>query len=739
MAVQGKLSTATVNPRPFSCPEIPCWQSVCQRLTLPCVCKACAGQAVCDRTLLPSADGGLSQTQGPLGIYAATWPLAQKPSIPYLWNMASLVSAYSRRLAALGASVLLVSTALAQSYPIRIQKAESAPHYGQKVEHPEVIIERNLQTPLWHVFDPMKAPDAFLEPQGESAEMPLPEGINEALRQKIDARREASIRGRGLYNQDPTPKSDIAPEQLEGFETGGGGGTPNDNHVAVGKDGTFVSVMNTVIRVWSPDGGLKKAWSLINYSKVNPNIDDIPTLTRVYDPRVIYDPEADRWMIIYMHGTTDISSFIVVGYSSSSDPTQPWNVYKIDGSPTADTAWSDYPIVSQTSKDLFFTVNLLLNGTSWEEGFREAVIWQMNKADGYAGKTLNQNLFRGIKYEGVSIWSICAIQNGPEPSGTDNYFMSVRPYSERNDTVFLHRITNSWESGQAEYELQVLRSDLEYGFPPSALQPQSGFKLRTNDARVLSGVRTGKQIHYGQNCMNFQSQQAHLLHGVIYGLDESPFIQARLITHDSLEFGYPAFAAAGDSDEDPSVALSVVYSSAWHYPGAGFLYCNRTGEYSDFTVLRQGESIINYTYIAPDEQRWGDYEGLQMQFGNRREFYSVGSYGKNNQMLAYVARVKLHDAQLDQAIAEIRVFPVPSQDRSVQIEIKADKPGSYQAWLVNALGQSWKSESLALMELDLPAGIHRYRLNTENLSSGVYTLQIEGPDGFKHSQKIVLE
>ena len=229
--------------------------------------------------------------------------------------MASLISVLHRRLAALGVTALLFSTAFSQTYKLGTQKADREPIAAAKVAQPEVEILRDIQTPLWHVFDPRLAPDIFWEPQGQEGEMPLPEGINEELRKKIDARREASLRGRELYNQDPTPAADIAPVQLEGFETGGGGGTPNDNHVAVGKDGSFVSVMNTVIRVWAPDGGLKKAWSLINYSKVNPNVDDIPTLTRVYDPRVMYDPVADRWMIVYMHGTTDVSSFIVVGFS----------------------------------------------------------------------------------------------------------------------------------------------------------------------------------------------------------------------------------------------------------------------------------------------------------------------------------------------------------------------------------------------------------------------------------------
>ncbi len=65
----------------------------------------------------------------------------------------------------------------------------------------------------------------------------------------------------------------------------------------------------------------------------------------------------------------------------------------IPGKPINDTVWSDYPIVSQTKEDLFFTVNLLANGSSWEEGFREAVIWQIRKSDGYSGDSLHKNFF----------------------------------------------------------------------------------------------------------------------------------------------------------------------------------------------------------------------------------------------------------------------------------------------------------------------------------------------------------
>jgi hypothetical protein len=357
-----------------------------------------------------------------------------------------------------------------------------------------VDILRNHKTPLSHVFDPASAPNSWLLPIDEAGEMPMPSGIKDELRKKIDAKRTAllqskNIEQRGILNDKPTSTSTITTDLIKGTDIPPGAGTPNDNHIAVGNDGKIVSVMNTVIRVHNDTGKVIKAFTLENFA-LNPNIkkDPIPTLNRTYDPRVLYDPYTDRYIVVYMHGTTDKTSFIVVGFSTTNDPAKPWNVYKIPGTPIQDSVWSDYPIVSQTKEDMFFTVNLLHNGSSWEEGFVEAVIWQLNKDDGYRGDTLNKNFFNNIKYDGVSIWSICALQNGPMPNGTDNYFVSVRPYAEENDTVFVHRITNTLRSGKASYELGVFKSPIKYGFPASAILPDTAFRLRTNDARALRGL-----------------------------------------------------------------------------------------------------------------------------------------------------------------------------------------------------------------------------------------------------------
>ena len=624
---------------------------------------------------------------------------------------------------------------------------------------------RDIKTPLSHVFDPATAPSVWMMPVDEASEMPLPTGIDENLRREIDAARSARrhpINPRGIYHDQPTAPNSIITQPQRGVEVPPGGGTPNDNHIAVGNDGKIVSVMNTVIRVHNDTGKIIKAFTL-DYFANNPNIkkDPIPTMNRTYDPRVMYDPFKDRYIVVFMHGTTDKNSFIIVGFSTTNDPAKPWNVYKVPGTPIQDTVWSDYPIVSQNREDMFFTVNLLHNGSSWEEGFVEAVIWQLNKEDGFNGDTLHKNFFHNIKYNGVSIWSICAIQNGPKPDGIDNYFMSVRPYTKENDTLFVHRITNTLRSGQANYELGVLKSPLKYGFPSSALQPDTAFLLRTNDARVLSGVRIGTQLHYFQNCMNFKTMQAHIMHGSIYNLTTlrdaatpqgiaywnkgGAVTKAHLFSNDSLDFGYPAVAAAGEESnnellgQDPSMIVTSVFSGAKHFPGTGVFFINRYGEYSNYQILKKGQSIINYTFIKPKEQRWGDYEGIQAKYNEKGVFYLVGSWGKGNNMNAYVARVKIKDTVADNPISTVRVFPIPTTE-NLNIEFQVNTQSTIIGELFNTSGQRMgiesgiasnqnASDNQNRFTLHVEPGTHRYALHTHGLAKGVYIIRLQKTEG----------
>jgi hypothetical protein len=143
-----------------------------------------------------------------------------------------------------------------------------------------VDILRNHKTPLSHVFDPASAPNSWLLPIDEAGEMPMPSGIKDELRKKIDAKRTAllqskNIEQRGILNDKPTSASTITTDVIKGTDIPPGAGTPNDNHIAVGNDGKIVSVMNTVIRVHNDTGKVIKAFTLENFA-LNPNIKKRP-------------------------------------------------------------------------------------------------------------------------------------------------------------------------------------------------------------------------------------------------------------------------------------------------------------------------------------------------------------------------------------------------------------------------------------------------------------------------------
>lgn len=578
-------------------------------------------------------------------------------------------------------------------------------------------VARNLQAPRAHVFEPLKHEEPRLEQLQQ--EMPKPGGLMPGLTAYQNARREAMGRSRSNNKAEPTPQEQLLPNMERGFEGLSGSGTPNDNHVAVNNEGVVMSVLNTNIRVFNDTGKLLKTWGLASFAR-NPNLNPegtLPMLDRPFDPRVLFDQEANRWIVVFMNGTLHSNSATIVGFSTSSDPLQPWNVYRLSGNPLNDTTWSDYPIVALGSGDLFITLNQLKNNKGWQDGFVQSIIWQVNKSDGFEGRSLQKNLWHSLKFQGKSIWSICPAQGGLKLY-PDMYFLSVRPADTLNDSLFIHKISGTQASGNAAYSLKVIRADKTYGYPPSALQPQ-GYKLACNDARVLHAVQTGKVIHYAQNSIHPQSLQPCIYHGALYDLDGTPEAKAQYITTDSLDFAYPAIAAAGTAEDDPSVLITFQHSAAQTFPGTSVVYCNRYREYSNILRIKQGRSIINYSFLPKDQQRWGDYEGIQKKYNEPNTWYLVGSYG-NGGMNAWISRLSLNDP-LRQTIEikEFRVFPNPADD-AVKIELSINASGVYRAVLVNMKGQ----EQILDTRFVLDAGTHLVKLNTADISSGVYYLRI---------------
>ena len=145
----------------------------------------------------------------------------------------------------------------------------------------------------------------------------------------------------------------------------------------------------------------------------------------ISDPRVIYDPATDRFILVCFSGDVSNESTILLAFSQSNDPTGSWNTYTLTGNPLNDSTWSDYPILAITDKDVFVTFNLVKDSINWMEGFRQSVIWQIDKQSGYTGVALPYHLWSGIQYNGAPLRNICPAKYQTTPMGTNMYFLTL--------------------------------------------------------------------------------------------------------------------------------------------------------------------------------------------------------------------------------------------------------------------------------------------------------------------------
>ena len=115
--------------------------------------------------------------------------------------------------------------------------------------------------------------------------------------------------------------------------------TPTDNTMAIGYDGTNITAVNSNLQFRAEDGSLIRNFSLNSFST------SIANGVGKFDPRVIFDPESNRYAMVWLAGSNSESSTIIVAFSSSDDVREPWNLYSIDGSPQGPGLWSDLSLI----------------------------------------------------------------------------------------------------------------------------------------------------------------------------------------------------------------------------------------------------------------------------------------------------------------------------------------------------------------------------------------------------------
>lgn len=555
-------------------------------------------------------------------------------------------------------------------------------------------------------------------PQLQNVEMPRPGSERERLLKiKEESRRRFPLK---TGNEITGELSEAAPVPIviRGFEANKYiNSVPNDNNLAVSNDGKLVSVSNTTIHAYDVEKD-----SLLFTIPLSLFAQPLGLTGSKYDPKALYDPESDRFIIVFLNGTVPSNSKIILAFSATNDPAQAWNLYYLSGNPLDDNTWSDYPAIALTKDEIFLTVNQIIPGQPWQTGFSQTLVWQIDKKAGFNGELkVNAKLWKDIHYGGSPVRNLCPAGGGSKLYGPGIFFLSNRNFAIQNDTVFLVEITSNLENSSSLLKISPGIADVPYGVPPAARQA-NGHTFDTNDGRVLGGFMENGKIQFVSNCIDTASGLAAVYHGIISDPGESVFIKGKIICDTAMDFGYPNISYAGKQECDDEALISFNHSSPEDYSGFSAVYYSNNKKYSGIVKIKEGENyvdILNGAY-----ERWGDYSGSQRRYNKPGKIWVAGSYGNSQKRNAtWVSEMQSPDStMMSIAISKVRDASMyQHSDGYAVIEATGgNEPYSY----------SWSNGSSNEFSVDLGAGKYAVTVTDAYSCSFSDSIEIVQPEPF---------
>lgn len=599
---------------------------------------------------------------------------------------------------------------------------------GQQIEtNPNPNATRTQLGPITRlgVVD-MRAPAELWDPVLKTVEkFPMP-GIDARKDQVRALKAEANrIHDQMIAEGNPAPSSSkttaLWPPTLgtNFFGNSYGGGDPADNALAVSAGGLMISGNNTRFHTYDENGTQTSSKNFTQFASAGG-----VNVGFTFDPKCLYDPTEDRFVVAFLNGGTASSSRIIVAFSQTNDPAGSWNVYAINGNVNSMGVWTDFVQMGLNSNELFLTGNPFTNGGS-SQG---AAIWQIDKANGYNGTALNP-----VLHYVSSSFSLHPVQGGATLYGPNMFFLESNLGS--SNSIALHQITNSIANGGVLNSPVGFNLDISYTIPPDADQRGTSLPLRTNDTRIQSSYYENSRIEFVFN--SAVNGRAGICHGtgviVPFALNFSSFT-GRLLGMADLDIAYPAIAYGGQMDVSGFNHSYIAFntSGANNYPGCAAVYVDEQG-FSTHTVIKEGVSFIN-----SGDNRWGDYADLCERTGSPGEVWAVGTMGNgSNQQRTYIGQLLPPQPVSTQPSAvtgaQLDVFPNPTTEL-VKFHFPVEEAGTYRVVIRDLQGKTVK----LLVENWLVAGMATLSFNAVYLPAATYIVSVENDARRLFTERLVV-
>ena len=386
----------------------------------------------------------------------------------------------------------------------------------------------------------------------------------------------------------------------------------NNNYRIMNKaDGSVLSTVGTAT-FWAPSGET--------------------ALLSLTDPRTLYDPYNNRW-IVEMQTTTSRAGDILVGVSQTSDPSGSWFLYRF-----AIGATIDFPIVAFNKNWITVSINQYSNAGLFSHGTTLVLNYPLARTGTGTGTVFNQ----------ASNTHFCA---GP-----------CVTYSTTSDTMYV--VTHLSSTG-ATYALDTITGTASapvYTSGGTQTRPGGGWAQPNGNQMPQSAPNSGASACGATPCpieaQDAQIRSAPVYRGGFIYYTQSIGLPSTGLTHTAAQWTKLSTPAGGFVDggrvEDPTatatnggkwyafphIAVNDVgdflvgysqFSSAQH-PSSGYsvhLTADAAGTLRDPLIYKAGEDYYHKTFTTTTgRNRWGDFSQAQVDPVDDHSLWTVQEYAK---------------------------------------------------------------------------------------------------------------
>lgn len=515
------------------------------------------------------------------------------------------------------------------------------------------------------------------------------------------------------------------------------GGTPTDNSMAISNGGIIVSADNATMEIYDGDAQNPYLFTLQGHSDFFSFLSPAPT-GNIYDPKVLYDSGADRFIYMILHGTSSAQSELLICFSQSNNPANDgWWIYRIQANQGHSGSWFDYPNMAVSNNEVYITGNMFTDAGQSAGN----VLFQIEKTACYAGGNINYQFWTDVQDNtNETAFTMVPLSWGQQGNYGPGVLLVANETSEPSDRIMVFDLTNDMSANDEQINaFSANTSAFDVG--GQAAQSGSNILLDIGDNRIQNGFYLNGTIHFvftsdieqGWNGINYKriSTTDLTVQGSTYG---------NLGTHD---YCYPAIASSGTSVNDKSVTIGFLRSGQAIFPEFRAVNCDHNMEWSNSVQIKQGEDDVNIGGQSPD--RWGDYTGIGRRNGANRKVWASGCYGQsgnsfgvNNGWNTWIG--ELTDGNDPASIKEqdeqtaLRVYPNPTIEH-FSIEFEMPRRMDVNVSIYDMEGRLVK----LLLNDNMKPGLKTLHFNRNALSSGTYIINVTSNEKTLAHEKLIID